>query len=59
MGTTVCNEEDFDQQTLIELYYSTDGANWDRQDDWLSEEDVCDWYGIMCDANDKSIEINP
>eukprot|EP00934_Nitzschia_sp_Nitz4_P004355 Nitzschia sp. Nitz4//scaffold200_size39268//25745//29320//NITZ4_007621-RA/size39268-processed-gene-0.18-mRNA-1//-1//CDS//3329541301//4345//frame0 len=41
---------DYSDQRLLQryalatLYYSTDGDNWFFSDDWLSDEDECDWY---------------
>jgi len=39
-----------ERQTLVNLYNSTNGANWVSNDNWLTG-DPCDngWYGIGCD----------
>jgi hypothetical protein len=37
------------QRYLLTLvYYSTNGSNWDDQEDFLSQVDVCDWSGVDC-----------
>jgi len=37
-----------DRYALINLYMNTKGPGWSRSDNWLSKEDICDWYGIKC-----------
>ena len=37
-----------EKQALIDFYYSTGGDNWINKDNWLSDDDVCKWYGIVC-----------
>lgn len=34
---------------LAVLYFSTEGDDWHRKKNWLSDESACDWYGISCD----------
>lgn len=53
------------------LYYATDGTNWERQMDFLSERSVCSWQsmvyaetgeevlvGIICDSKGLVTQIN-
>ncbi|NNF03172.1 MAG: hypothetical protein HKN17_01795, partial [Rhodothermales bacterium] len=35
-----------DRQALIELYNSTDGANWINNTNWLTGEPISEWYGV-------------
>src|SRR4051794_34147368 len=35
-----------DSLALVQLYDSTDGPNWNRQDNWLTKSPVSTWYGI-------------
>ncbi|MEP3386600.1 MAG: T9SS type A sorting domain-containing protein, partial [Reichenbachiella sp.] len=37
-------ESDYD--ALVTLYNATDGDNWTTNTNWLSAEDVSDWYGV-------------
>ena len=30
------------------LYYSTNGPNWTHQDNVLSDQPICTWYGVNC-----------
>ena len=35
-----------DRQALVALYNATDGANWEHNHNWLSDEPLRDWYGV-------------
>ena len=35
-----------DQEALVALYRSTDGANWNNNTNWLSDEPLNRWYGV-------------
>ncbi|WP_298320825.1 immunoglobulin domain-containing protein [uncultured Aquimarina sp.] len=35
-----------ERQALIDLYNSTDGANWTNNTNWLTDAPVRDWYGV-------------
>ena len=30
------------------MYYNNDGTEWESQDSWLTDADVCTWYGLAC-----------
>jgi Leucine-rich repeat (LRR) protein len=34
-----------------------DGSNWAFQDKWLSDESICTWYGIECNANSSVVAV--
>jgi len=34
--------------TLCLLYLNFDGPNWDRNDDWVVSDQVCDYFGVRC-----------
>jgi len=36
--------------TLATLYFATRGDKWHTSNYWLSARDVCEWHGIMCNA---------
>ena len=42
-----------DRETLIAIYNATDGPNWTRQDNWLSEGPISTWYGIKINDIDR------
>ena len=42
------------RRALHELWDSTNGIQWHRQDNWLTP-DVCLWYGVTCTACNTSI----
>ena len=39
-------EEDNLRAALIKLYKSTNGDNWTHNDNWCSEKDINEWYGV-------------
>jgi Leucine-rich repeat (LRR) protein len=36
-------------ESLLELYHSTDGANWKNNEGWNVTNTPCSWYGIRCE----------
>ncbi len=36
-------------ETLLDLYNSTDGANWTNNDGWNVTNTPCSWYRITCE----------
>ena len=43
---------------LVAFYNATDGANWERNDKWLSEAPIGKWYGVTSDASGRVIDLN-
>jgi len=41
-----CGVSEAEKQALIDLYNSTDGANWTNNTNWLTDAPVCDWSGV-------------
>lgn len=58
-GKVIEDELDLTQRYSVALlYYSTSGEQWTAQEDWMSEEDVCDWYGLSCTGDElKDIQL--
>ena len=50
----ICTDED----ALIALYQATDGVNWVSNQNWLSDDPIGTWYGVITDENDRVIELN-
>ena len=42
-----------DRTALVTLYEATGGPDWTRNDNWLSDEPLQDWYGIAVDDDDR------
>ena len=40
--------------SLLELYNSTDGANWTNNEGWNVTDTPCSWYGITCEYSGMS-----
>jgi len=55
LGQSVCGKdlsENLSERDLLELLYdSCGGTGWHARDSWMSDEPICDWYGVDCDEN--------
>lgn len=41
-----------ERYVLKQLYLATGGQNWDKNENWLSDDvGICDWFGISCAAS--------
>ena len=47
-----------DRAVLVELYQATGGANWDDSDNWLSDKQIGEWYGVTVDASGRVVELD-
>ena len=36
-----------DRAALVSLYHATDGENWTNSANWLSDQPIGDWYGVV------------
>eukprot|EP01006_Ploeotia_vitrea_P020943 TRINITY_DN53266_c0_g1_i1.p1 TRINITY_DN53266_c0_g1~~TRINITY_DN53266_c0_g1_i1.p1 ORF type:complete len:170 (-),score=21.89 TRINITY_DN53266_c0_g1_i1:128-637(-) len=41
------------EEWLRQLYKSTNGHHWFKNENWNSPQSVCDWYGVSCDDNQE------
>jgi Leucine-rich repeat (LRR) protein len=49
---SINDSQNIDKNILIELFETTNGYNWTRNDGWLmSNISYCQWYGVICDSN--------
>ena len=39
-----------DRAVLMELYQSTEGTNWDTNDNWMTDAPLAEWYGVTTDS---------
>ena len=46
-GSIQCGK-DTEREILSQLYSELNGDGWSADDGWLSDADVCNWYGITC-----------
>ena len=46
------------RETLETLYYATDGPNWKRNDNWLTNEPLGTWYGVEADTTGVVRRLN-
>ena len=45
-SATVTVEEDLERKALVTLYKATNGPNWSRKGNWLTDEPVGSWFGV-------------
>ena len=39
-----------ERYVIVLIYFVTEGDLWNFSRDWLSEQSVCDWYGVTCNS---------
>ena len=47
-----------DRAPLVALYNATNGPNWTRNDNWLTDAPVRDWHGVGTDATGRVTWLN-
>ena len=46
-----------DRAALVALYHSTGGDNWRRNDNWLSDAPLGQWYGVDTSAQGRVVAL--
>lgn len=46
-----------DRDILVRLYEATDGQNWVKQDNWVTDAPIGSWFGVSVDADGRVTEI--
>ena len=49
--------ENQDHAALTALYYATNGDNWERNDNWITDAPLDDWYGVETDDYGLVVEL--
>ena len=44
--------------SLAVTYYSSKGAQWDTNTNWMTPKHECSWYGVMCNAFRAVVELD-
>ena len=47
-----------DRIVLVSFYNSTDGPRWTNRLNWLSDEPLSEWYGVVTNADGEVVELN-
>ena len=47
-----------DREALVALYNATDGENWNRSDNWLSDAPLGEWEGVTTDDDGRVISLS-
>ena len=56
LALTVLEHPDF--IALTSIYTSLGGTNWTNSDNWLSDCDPCNWWGVSCDAAGRVVGLD-
>ena len=51
--TRAANSVASDRAALVALYNATNGANWQRNTNWLSDRPLGEWSGVMTDSSGR------
>ncbi len=57
-NTAIPPDPSSDREALVALYNATDGPDWDDNDNWLSDADIGDWWGVNTDENGRVIRLD-
>ena len=47
-----------DREALVALYNTTNGENWHRSDNWLSDAPLGEWEGVVTNDDGRVTELN-
>ncbi len=50
--------EEADREALVALYRATDGDNWYRNENWLTNAPIDTWYGVITDIGGRVWYLN-
>ena len=57
-ATAQTTEQPDDKAALVALYEATDGANWKRSDNWLTDAPLSTWSGVATDDNGRVTRLS-
>ena len=57
-GQTYIPEGTSVRDALVALYHAADGANWNRNDNWLGDAPLGEWYGVTTDDTGRVIDLD-
>ena len=47
-----------DRDALVALYNATDGDNWRKSDNWLTDAPIGEWHGVETDADGRVVALD-
>jgi len=56
--TTKDAQENIQRKALIDLYNATNGDNWRKKRNWLSNKSICEWQGVKCNSNKQVVTLS-
>ncbi len=52
-----CEGFDPERIALEALYHATNGSNWNRDENWLSDAPLADWFGVDTDESGRVVSL--
>ena len=52
-----CEGFDLERIALEALYHTTNGSNWNRDENWLSDAPLADWFGVETDESGRVVSL--
>ncbi len=56
-GVAEITVENPDRAALVALYEATDGPNWTRNENWLSDAPLGTWHGVQTDSTGRVVSL--
>lgn len=47
-----------DRDILVKLFLATGGESWERNDNWRTDAELREWYGIEVNDEDRVVKID-
>ena len=57
-GTAGITVQNPDRAALVALYNATDGPNWAKSENWLTDAPLRNWYGVDTDADGRVVRLD-
>ncbi len=55
---TAATAPNFEREYLIEFFNATNGFSWKKNDSWLASDSICYWYGVVCNAENRTVFLS-
>ncbi len=46
------------RDALVAIYHATNGPDWNKNGNWLSDAPLGEWFGVTTDAHDRVVRLN-
>ena len=56
-ASSLISPDFIDEDALVSLYEATNGVDWLRSDNWLTDAPLDAWFGVTTDSNGRVITL--